>query len=131
MTGRRTTGNRRLHHSLGYAGLAPFVVCAAMVLLGHSPEIRVQALEAMMLYAAVVASFIGAVHWGAWLVEYPDTRPARLGWGVLPSLAGWALLFVPTSWALPGFIALYLVMAVVEREVGLCYKSQRAEFLAF
>lgn len=103
-----------LYQLLGYAGLAPFVACAAMLILGDAPEIRSRVLEAMLSYAAVVATFIGAVHWGLWLADDPSSHPARLWWGVTPSLVSWGLLLLPPSWALLGFITLYPVMAAAD-----------------
>jgi len=109
-----TQRNTRLYRQLGCAGLVPFVFCAAIVLLSDTPETRAWGLNALLSYAAVVAAFIGAVHWGVWLTESPDSRPTRLGWGVAPSIASWILLLLPASWALAGFILLYATMAVVD-----------------
>jgi len=110
----KTVTDARLHHALGYLGLAPFVVGVATVLFGQTPAIRDLGLEALVAYAAVVASFIGAVHWGLWLAEYPDAHSSRLVWGVIPSLVSGALLLVSPAWALVGFVALYVLMAVVD-----------------
>jgi len=104
----------RYHRFLGYAGLAPFLACTGTLLLSGDPFLRSAALEALVYYAAVVASFIGAVHWGVWLARYPQARSAHLMWGVLPALASWLLLLLTPTWALTGFIGLFLLMAVVD-----------------
>ena len=49
---------------LGYAGLAPFLACAAVLLLADEPAWRRVAMDTLRNYAAVIASFLGAVHWG-------------------------------------------------------------------
>lgn len=109
-----TAVNTLLYRRLGYAGLAPFVLCAALVLFAGAAQTRALGLTALLSYAAVVAAFIGAVHWGVWLAESSNARQARLVWGVVPSIASWCLLLLSPAWALTGFIALFVLMLVVD-----------------
>lgn len=80
---------------LGLGGLAPFVVCTALV-LGGGPFAGL-AEDALLAYGAVILAFLGAVHWGLALARPEDSAAARtrLTLGVLPSLVGWAALLAP------------------------------------
>jgi len=82
--------------ALGLAGLIPFVLLSALLWL---VDVHLQAWIALALaaYAALIASFLGGVHWGiAWITPIP--RYALRGhfiWGVTPSLLAWAGLLMP------------------------------------
>lgn len=77
---------------LGYFALLPFVAGAALAWLGDA-ALRPLAAQALSVYAAVVVSFIGALHWG---LAFPQANPARSlwVWGVLPSLIACAAVLV-------------------------------------
>ncbi|MEO8938384.1 MAG: DUF3429 domain-containing protein [Burkholderiaceae bacterium] len=79
---------------LGYLAVLPFVVGALLVwVAGAGWHATVS--QALSAYAAVVISFIGAIHWG---FAFPQSTPApRLFvWGVVPSLVAWvAVLQAP------------------------------------
>lgn len=93
-----------LARTLGYAGLIPFVLLAALLWL---VQVDLQAWVAIALagYAALIASFMGGVHWGiAWLAAHhaashnaaPHHAQRRhLLWGVVPSLLAWPGLLMP------------------------------------
>ena len=88
------TMNRRLPLFallLGAAGLIPFAVLGLLAVAQGGDR----AAAALVAYAAVILSFLGAVHWGFALQE-PSGRGerARLLLGVLPSLAGWVALLL-------------------------------------
>lgn len=78
---------------LGYAGLAPFIVGALLVWLVW-PEARPYVANGLSSYAAVIVSFLGAVHWG---LAMRQGRPApRLYlWGVTPALVAWVAVVMP------------------------------------
>ncbi|MDE2335463.1 MAG: DUF3429 domain-containing protein [Rhodospirillales bacterium] len=104
---------------LGAAGVLPFLALALAALsrTGASAEHLTTWLVA---YGAVVLSFLGAVHWGFVLgAEQPPRAWLRMGFGVLPALAGWAALWLDIAAVPAGAIALliaaYLAVAVVER----------------
>jgi hypothetical protein len=98
---------------LGSAGLLPFILPLLVMLLG--PESwRPLAATVLRSYAAVILSFLGAVHWGIALWETDTTRLWRsLGWGVTPSLLAWIALLLPLAWSwvvlLGGFSAQYMM----------------------
>lgn len=81
---------------LGFAGLIPFLAGSAGVWLLPYPAF-VLALNLMMAYAAVILSFLGAVHWGLALAQEAAGNWRRLGLSVLPALAGWIALIIPNA----------------------------------
>ncbi|MEO0421404.1 MAG: DUF3429 family protein [Pseudomonadota bacterium] len=81
---------RRRTDLLGYAGLIPFFACAGGSFFGPQQEL---ARLALVAYAAVIFSFVGAVHWGYSLGRDP-AAPRGLVASVIPSLIGWAALML-------------------------------------
>ena len=106
---------------LAVAGLVPFLVLAAIVLL--DPLDTPTAIEVLVTYGAVILSFLGAVHWGFALREsaHPAAgvplSPAAMGaerqlllLGILPTVIAWIALLAMLHFALPG-VALFLLLA--------------------
>ncbi len=91
-------GDHRVAAGLGYAGLIPFLVSVA--LLWH-PSLQGLALGSLLAYAAVILSFVGAVHWGVALGTGAARADARYVSSVLPALAAWCFVLLPQSYALP------------------------------
>ena len=91
---------------LGLGGLVPFLACGAgAVLLAGADASR--CLGALIAYAAVILSFLGAVHWGFALDGTRTAPVGRLAGGVLPALVGWGALVVAELLAVPdGALAL-------------------------
>ncbi|WP_439113676.1 DUF3429 domain-containing protein [Hydrogenophaga sp.] len=93
-----------LARTLGHAGLIPFVLLAALLWLVNT-ELQAWVAIALAGYAALIASFMGGVHWGiAWLAarhgaahgEAPHhAQRNHLLWGVVPSLLAWPGLLMP------------------------------------
>ncbi|MEM7570625.1 MAG: DUF3429 domain-containing protein [Pseudomonadota bacterium] len=74
---------------LGLAGLLPALGCLAIAWLDFDQDTRLISTAIMLLYGAVILSFIGGAWWG--LVSRHQDAP---GWGVLtlsviPSLYAW------------------------------------------
>lgn len=102
--------------ALGAGGLVPFVIFS-VVLYAPLPAAEIELARGLLLtYAAVILSFLGAVHWGLALArteagQEPDGL--ALLWGVTPSLIGWlALMFPPrlaASILIAGFVAQWLM----------------------
>lgn len=102
---------------LGYAGLAPFVLGALLVwLLPQPPEVRDLSAQALIAYAALIASFLGGVHWGA-AMRQAAPPPAWLAWGVTPSLLAWPALLLPPGPGLLLLAALLLLCWGVDRRL--------------
>jgi Protein of unknown function (DUF3429) len=101
-----------LARRLGYAGLVPFVLLAVLLWTVRADAQGPVAL-ALVCYGAVIASFLGGVHWG--LAGQLPAQDAKLHyvWGVLPSLLGWVAVVLPAvaGLALAGLtlLACYLV----------------------
>ena len=97
-----------LAYVLGLAGLLPFLG-AGMLSVRADPVAAARGLVALDAYAAVILSFLGAVHWGLALAEQPGggtayaawplpgAQRARLALGVLPALIGWLALLLPAA----------------------------------
>ncbi|QKM62492.1 DUF3429 domain-containing protein [Polynucleobacter antarcticus] len=89
-----------LVRQLGYAGLIPFVGLALMVQLSPAPLNYLSA-ESLAGYGAVIAAFMGALHWGANLQRLGkppmgdrwQDRNAWI-WGIIPALVAWLALHV-------------------------------------
>ncbi|WP_417668027.1 DUF3429 domain-containing protein [Roseibium sp.] len=93
--------------ALGAAGFLPFLALSIATFVAPTD---LAALSQKMLfgYGAVILSFLGGIHWGR-VISGNDIRWPVLAIGVLPSLAGWAALFVPAA---PGTILLVTGFAV-------------------
>lgn len=85
---------------LGAGGLLPFVGLALLGVL--KTEWSVFLLSALASYAAVILSFVGALHWGYAVHAQSDGRLAlvQYSWSVLPALVGWLALQLPLGMAL-------------------------------
>ena len=103
---------------LGYAGLIPFVAIAAGLWLGPQ-EWRAALHAALLGYAAVILSFMGAVHWGLAMAGDGQGAQRRLALSVLPALLGWLALLLPAGLGyaalLLGFAALCLLDVLAGR----------------
>lgn len=81
---------------LGYAGLLPFVLLA-MATWFAEPGHRAFSGLALAGYGAVIASFLGAIHWGLVMRDAAKQSLLHLGWGVMPSLLAWVALMLSPS----------------------------------
>ena len=91
---------------LAAAGALPFIGLLAAHIWGVEPFGR-PPVSVLALYAAVILSFMGAVHWGLAMAEFGGHRDTAWSYivSVLPALLGWfALAFLPIGAAL-GVIA--------------------------
>jgi hypothetical protein len=101
---------------LGCGGLIPFVGLALASWFVPAPY-RSDVLHALATYAATIASFVGALHWGA-AMHRDDVDPARLlAWGVVPSLVAWLALLANAASALLILAALLMLCFGVDRVV--------------
>lgn len=105
---------RRERRWLGYAGLVPFLACLAMLYLGDTAW-RTTAIDLLRNYAALIASFLGAVHWGVAADDSDRGQLARLRWGVMPALIAWTLLMLPEAFAFAGLAILFALILLVDR----------------
>lgn len=105
----------RIALQLGYAGLLPFVLGAALVWLVW-PEAHPYATLALSAYAGAIVSFLGGIHWGIAFRE-PAPPPALFVWGVVPSLVAWVAVMMPASAGLVVHGVMLVVCYLVDRRV--------------
>lgn len=82
---------------LGAAGAVPFVALVLAPLWNFEPFGR-SPLLVLSLYALVILSFMGAIHWGLAMAEYGGRRDTMWSYlaSVMPALFGWfSLAFLP------------------------------------
>ncbi len=88
----------------GYGGLIPFALLAAMLWLVQ-PELQGFVAIALAAHAALIAAFLGGIHWGiGWSAavvggiersSQPHAQRRHFLWGVVPSLLAWPGLLMP------------------------------------
>lgn len=99
---------------LGLAGLLPFLAGAVALAVLDAPGLKAGAATALVAYAALIATFLGGIHWG---LAMRGVQPVnlRLGWGVSPSLLAWVALMLPAGVGLPGLAVLLVTCYAVDR----------------
>ncbi len=100
---------------LGYAGLIPFVGGALLMFL-VADDVQPLVAIALTAYGAVIASFLGGIHWGLGLKENTELRTFHLIWGVTPSLLAWVAVIMPAYAGLPLLGVLLLACYLVDRK---------------
>lgn len=93
----------------GYGGLIPFFGLAAWLWV-HPPG---AAGRVLAVYAAVILSFVGAVHWG-WALS-GRSAPSRYAWSVVPALLAWIWASLAPLAALPLLAASFALVWYKER----------------
>lgn len=111
-------GPSSLAWALGLAGLLPFLAGAALQWF-TPPGWRMLAGSALLTYGAVIVSFLGGIHWGL-AMRGAVPQPARLLWGVVPSLLGWLGILLDSPWG----------HAVLVLSLLTCYGVDRASYRA-
>ncbi|QFX95758.1 DUF3429 domain-containing protein [Acidithiobacillus thiooxidans ATCC 19377] len=87
---------------LGWAGIIPLILAN----LGFWKGYGVVALTLGNMYAAIILSFLGAIHWGlAMNREHSDDAPMLMMWSVIPALWGFFALW----WSAPVALALLIL----------------------
>lgn len=120
--------DRGLILTLGYGGLIPFALLALLLWLVE-PGLRGFVAIALAGYAALIAAFLGGVHWGiGWLNglrpgAMPHSQRRHFLWGVVPSLLAWPGLVMPAyaglAWLGLVLIASYLADRSLYAHAGL------------
>jgi hypothetical protein len=98
---------------LGYAGLIPFVLLAALLWIVQA-DLRPWLTIALTSYAALIATFLGGIHWGIAAQRPHHEQPFHYIWGVTPSLIAWLALIMPAFAGLPLLGALLIVCYLVD-----------------
>lgn len=126
-----TVIEQRIATLIGNLGLVPLFVLAIGLWLPWSGMTLLRLQLALVGYAAVVLSFLGAVHWGLALANPGLDKPKAwnaLGWGVIPSLLGWLallmlLLGVPGAVVFGFLIGDLLLVRVVDGQLMKLYST--------
>ena len=110
-------GNETTAKSIGYAGLIPFIVFSIgswfqLPMISDSTYI-------LTAYAAIILSFMGAIHWGIAMSSSEDQNGKYFIASVIPGLIAWLALLMPQRYAIillmVGFIALIIYDWSVEK----------------
>lgn len=104
---------------LGLAGLAPFIGLAALRITQPMgpPIVHI----ALVAYAAVVLTFIGALHWGFAMMMPRASRSEQwqmMGWSAIPAIAAWFAMVLPVNLDLGLLIAVYWLHYAVDMHVA-------------
>ena len=80
---------------LGYGGASPFVALAILSILFQERFF----IEALMVYAAVILSFLGGIYWGAAMNnlsqnQFTASLKTNLSISVTPALVAWGTLLI-------------------------------------
>ena len=113
-------GNENIAKILGYAGLIPFVVFSIGSWISL-PTVS-DATPILIAYAAVILSFMGAVHWGFIMARSDGQYSIHLIASVIPALVAWVALLTPVmsglALLLSGFITLIIYDWSVDKKLG-------------
>jgi len=104
---------------LGYGGLVPFAGTGVLAWISWPTEMAQTALQAQLVYAAIVLSFIGGIRWGIamskrghFIRRSPDGLGTEFALAALPAAMGWMILFAPHEVALIVFALFFAAQAV-------------------
>lgn len=108
----------KLPHSLGAAGLIPFL---GGTFFAYRLDDPAGAKTALVFYAVAILSFLGGVHWGRAL-QTADTggasRSARLYvFSVIPSIAAWLAFAMPQTTALLYLAGCFVAFWIAEKAI--------------
>jgi hypothetical protein len=98
---------------LGYAGLIPFVLLAALLWIVQA-DLRPWLTIALTSYAALIATFLGGIHWGIAAQRPHHEQPFHYIWGITPSLIAWLALIMPAYAGLPLLAFLLAICYLVD-----------------
>lgn len=105
--------------AIALLALSPFPITALLYSYGPAEYAR-PSLTALLVWSAVVLSFLGGVRWG---LETREHRPRwmRQAFSALCAVAAWVILLArggaPDTWILGGFIAAFLVQWMFDHQV--------------
>ena len=86
---------KRTANVLTLLGALPFVFLAVLTFTSIAYSIRVDAsIVLLMLYAAIILSFLSGIRFGMEVRDPADGANANLVWSVVPSLVAWFTLLV-------------------------------------
>jgi hypothetical protein len=99
---------------LGYAGLIPFMTLACVLWI--TPEIYAEKIhQALLSYAAIILSFMGAVHWGL-AIDNKDhsINGFQLVVSVIPALIAWFSSMTAPLWNYSILIFTFVLLCFID-----------------
>jgi len=108
---------------LGYGGTVPFVGLALSLVTSSDLSAfgLADAGPKLLAYAAVIISFIGAVHWGIALGCAKEHQTRLYIYSVMPALFAWLWMFVPGRMAFIGMALTIVAMYFIDRKLLLAH----------
>lgn len=106
-----------LARALGWAGIIPFVALSLSAVFTIGPISQTWAMGALVLYGAVILSFLGGAAWGLTLGHEDEAlRPGAQGLliGIAASLAGFGGALTPPGFGAPLMIAGFVAMLIYD-----------------
>ena len=104
---------KRIAWLLAIAGSIPFAMATFALFVGDS-HIRVPAITALVTVSAILLSYLGGVEGGLALHEESSNEGARaiaIAVSILPSLAAWGVLWLPSpQWQVGASLALFVAV---------------------
>ncbi|NJS35187.1 MAG: DUF3429 domain-containing protein [Brachymonas sp.] len=100
---------------MGLCRLGSFVL-PALLLWTVEPDLRNWLAIGLTAYAAIIASFLGGIHWGIAAQIPAEKRNFHLIWGVVPSIVAWIGSIMPAYAGLPLMAALLITCYGVDRK---------------
>lgn len=101
---------------LGWFGVLPFAAFTMLAIIGAVLPHNA-AINALVLYGVVIASFMAGAQWGLAMVATPGGGAAvgpRLAISVLPALAAFGLWYLPPTPALLGLAGVFSALLMVD-----------------
>jgi hypothetical protein len=95
--------------SYGLLGLIPFAIGGVMLTLGNAPG-KAAAKRGLVLYGALIASFLGGGRWGLEIADKP-VRTSIISLSMAPTVIGFLLALLPRSMARTKFAGLTALFA--------------------
>ena len=120
--------------ALMFAGIIPFVATSGLMFVWRDdPAMKVTMAPWLLVYAAVILSFLGGVRWGVEIAKRERPRFAELGPSILGALAGWGLVMASFRYgalpnifgAMAGAMVLHYLYDTISPELPLWYRRMR------
>jgi hypothetical protein len=98
---------------LGLGGVVPFAFFAGALLFGFPVIAGFSSLHALIVYAAVILSFLGGVEWGVGLIKVTEAeRNPRFIGSVVPAITAWIAALNPGWYALVLLLIICIAMGL-------------------
>lgn len=102
---------------LGYTGLIPFVgLSAGLWLLSSTYQPLLN--QALLLYASLILTFMGAVHWGLAMQNLTGKQTNQFGISVIPALIAWFAFFLPEILNYSILIIAFAILCLVDTRMA-------------